>query len=630
MMTQRCIWQIFLFSLWMHFDLMPFLHCNAEIERILSKQDVLLIQDEENPKCFTRTMADFTCFFETTDNGTYNFLYNVGGDQSKTCKMSILGTENGTFLHVCSFPRMDIFIYVGTEVKVVHQTKNITLYKRTVYVEDLCLLDPPSNVSLQPGDTVGKMLISLDTNLKTTWKQEYRIRHSSKTLGEKTVEGKDKNFLLSLEPGEEVEVQASVKCGNGPDAHPGYWSSWSKPVRAIVPQSADDISLVCFTSDLQHVTCHWNSTKYGAENDYKLFYSSSQPLNWTECQDDGNLSDTCSFHGDKSGAMKVKLNSTSDPLKRLFFSEEIELKKSIKSGPPSHLKGELTNDKLCLEWEAPQPFPSNHLVYEVDVQVREVEDFRITKEGHTSACVRLSSGGQFSVRVRAKPDGSIYSGHWSDWSDVLPGTITDNTDMQLLWCFSVSILIITISFITTVLLYRRKLKLCFWPPVPNLEKVLQGFLTDINQQKWDPPITLKLYFEDTTSSVVEIMPAELPKLNKPTEEFDFLSSDGSFSIEKQADGSSGSETLRDYVTLNKDLSILCLKENCYVYEQFKDGKDPEKGDKLYTTCRCLKPCSCNNYFNHSYLPLSQSTESLSKNIKVGRDESNPYANLSLD
>ncbi|XP_043985876.1 thrombopoietin receptor isoform X2 [Gambusia affinis] len=589
--------------------------------------DVLLIQDEEDPKCFTRTMADFTCFFETTDNGTYDFLYNIEGEPSKKCEMSMHGTENGTFRHVCSFPLMDFFAYVGMEVKVVDLTKNITLYKRTVHVEDLCLLDPPSIVSLQPGDTVGKMLFSLDTNLKRICNEKYRIHYSSKTLGEKTVEGKDRSFLLSLEPGEEVEVQASVKCENGLDAHPGYWSAWSKPARAIVPQSADDISLVCFTSDLQHVTCHWNSTKY-AENDYKLFYTSSQPLNWTECQDDGNLSDTCSFHGDKSGAMKVKLSSTAAPLKRLFFSKEIELKKSIKSGSPSHLKGELINDKLCLEWEAPLPSLSDYMVYEVDVQIKAVEDFRITKQRNTSTCVRLSSEGQFSVKVRAKPDGSIYSGHWSDWSDVLSGTTTDNTDMQLVWCFYVSILVITIGFITTILLYRRKLKLFFWPPVPNLEKVLQGFLTDINQQKWDPAVTSKLYFEETTSSVVEIMSAELPKLNKPTEEFDFLSSDGSFSIEEH--GSSGSETLRDYVTLNKDLSILCLEENCYVYEQFKDGKDPEKGEELYTTCCCLKPCSCNNYFNHSYLPLSQSTDSLSKNINVGKDESNPYTNLSLD
>uniref|UniRef100_A0A3B5LA40 MPL proto-oncogene, thrombopoietin receptor n=1 Tax=Xiphophorus couchianus TaxID=32473 RepID=A0A3B5LA40_9TELE len=528
-----------------------------------SGPDVLLIQDEEDPKCFTRTMTDFTCFFETTDNRTYDFLYNIEG----LMETYFCTKKNGTFLHVCSFPRWDIFTYVGTKVKVVDQTKNIILYKRTVYVEDLCLLDPPSIVSLQPGDTVGKMLISLDTNLKHIWKEKYRICYSSKKLGEKTVEV---IVLLSLEPGEEVEFQVSVKCENGPDAHPGYWSAWSKPVRAIVPQSTDDISLVCFTSDLQRVTCHWNSTKYGAENEYKLFYNSRYYK---------TLNNVPKMHKQmRMHASNMKTNSMDMDLFNYFF------------------------------YFYPQ----------------------ITKQRNTSMCVRLSSGGQFSVKVRAKPDGSIYSGHWSDWSDVLSGTTTDNTDMQLVWCFYVSILVITISFITTILLCRRKLKLFFWPPVPNFEKVLQGFLTDINQQKWDPPVTSKLYFEETTSSVVEIMSAELPVLNKPTEEFDFLSSDGSFSIEEQADGSSGSETLRDYVTLKKDLSIHCLKENCYVYEQFKDGKYPEEGDKLYTTCCCLKPCSCNNYFNHSYLPMSQSTDSLSKNINVRDDESNLYTNLSLD
>ncbi|XP_014910451.1 thrombopoietin receptor [Poecilia latipinna] len=286
------------------------------------------------------------------------------------------------------------------------------------------------------------MLVSLGRNLKHLWmKSKYRIHYSSKTLGEKTVEVKDDSFLLSLEPGEEVEVQASVKCANRPDEHPGYWSAWSKPVRAIVPQSAD---------------------------------------------------------------------------------------------------------------------------------------------------------------------------------------------RKLLWRLCGSMLIIIIFFIPTVLLCRRKLKLLFWPPGPNLEKVLQGFLTDINQQKWNPPVTSKLCFEETTSSVVEIMSDELPVLDNPSEELNFLSSDGSFSFEKQADGSSGSETLRDYVTLNKDLSVLCLKQNCYVYEQFKDGKDPEKGDNLSTTCHCLKPCSCSNYFNHSYLPLSQSTDGLNKNINVGHDKSNPYTNLFLD
>lgn len=36
-------------------------------------------------------------------------------------------------------------------------------------------------------------------------------------------------------------------------------------------------------------------------------------------------------------------------------------------------------------------------------------------------CLEVPTGSKYSVKVRAKPNGSIYSGHWSDWSDVLTG-----------------------------------------------------------------------------------------------------------------------------------------------------------------------------------------------------------------
>lgn len=39
--------------------------------------DVSLFKDEPNPKCFTRTQNDFTCFFQTPDNKTYDFFYTV-------------------------------------------------------------------------------------------------------------------------------------------------------------------------------------------------------------------------------------------------------------------------------------------------------------------------------------------------------------------------------------------------------------------------------------------------------------------------------------------------------------------------------------------------------------------------
>lgn len=47
--------------------------------------DLLLLKDEEDLKCFTRTQHDFTCFFETSDNRTYDLLYRVGGYVRRGC-----------------------------------------------------------------------------------------------------------------------------------------------------------------------------------------------------------------------------------------------------------------------------------------------------------------------------------------------------------------------------------------------------------------------------------------------------------------------------------------------------------------------------------------------------------------
>lgn len=43
------------------------------------------------------------------------------------------------------------------------------------------------------------------------------------------------------------------------------------------------------------------------------------------------------------------------------------------------------------------------------------------KGPETGACLEVPTGSQYSVKIRAKPNGFIYSGHWSDWSDVLTG-----------------------------------------------------------------------------------------------------------------------------------------------------------------------------------------------------------------
>lgn len=150
-----------------------------------------------------------------------------------------------------------------------------------------------------------------------------------------------------------------------------------------------------------------------------------------------------------------------------------------------------------------------------------------------------------------------------------------------------------------------------------------------------PPDVSKQCFEETTSSVVEIMSEdEKPGWIKSAgETSELLSSDENLSTEEQLDGSPGTKVLADYVTLNKDLAFICAGENSYVYEQVAESEDPEAGgDSLRagpSSCADVRLCSGNNYFNHSYLTTSKSAETLNGRMSAESVPGNHYTNLSL-
>ena len=152
----------------------------------------------------------------------------------------------------------------------------------------------------------------------------------------------------------------------------------------------------------------------------------------------------------------------------------------------------------------------------------------------------------------------------------------------------------------------------------------------------DPPVTAKQTLEETSSSVVEIISEdEVPGLGEPSEEsFELLSSDGSFSSGGHVDGSPGTEVFPDYVTLNKEIAMLCLDENSYVCELVKEN-DPKVGDELLQTCNCtctdgsscVKPCSDNDFTNHCYLLMIESKDRHNCKINARKVPENLYTNL---
>uniref|UniRef100_A0A8C7ZU08 Fibronectin type-III domain-containing protein n=1 Tax=Oryzias sinensis TaxID=183150 RepID=A0A8C7ZU08_9TELE len=615
------------------------IHCSSGLVNYVSEEDMFLLKDVQDPKCFTRTLNDFTCFFETFDNETYDLLYSYDSNPSK-CAMSVQRTQNGSFLHICSFS--DVYVYVKMDIKVVEPANNTILYNRTVCVEDNYLPDPRFIVALQPNGP-GQLQVSwlakgklLDPEYTT-----YKIRYFTRTQKERTIEIDKTSLELSLVPGEEVEIQLAVKCGY--DENVGHWSSWTQPVHATVPQSADDISLTCSTFDLKSVTCHWNDFMAFEESENKLFYKMDikEPPYWTpwsECVWSGNITNVCHFHGDESKKVMVKLVSTSAASNRTFFTEAFKVKNSIKTFPPSHLRGTLKEGELCLDWEAPPFAMETHLQYEVDIKIRGGEGWKKVKERETHTCMKLPGSSRFIVKIRAKPDGLTYSGNWSDWSDAFTGEMTPDTNILLVWWILVPTLITGVILISVLLLYRSKLKHYFWPPVPNLEKVLQGFLTEISGQKLQPPLTVKQCFEETTSSVVEILSeSDALQSEKLLEEpSKLLSSTESFFTERQVIGSPATEVFMDYVTLEKELPLLCLGVNFYLYDQVTEKGGPDEGPKHPQRCVCFCPDGSSyvslyaeNYFlNDSYLPMADPLERSKSRMDDREFPGNIYTDVS--
>ncbi|XP_028258950.1 thrombopoietin receptor [Parambassis ranga] len=631
-MNLLCRFESLLIFFWIQSGFVPGIRCNnALIINHLSRQDVQLLKNEQDPKCFSRTQKDLTCFIETADNRTYDFLYSTPEQQQKKrCEVSVRRTEEGKFFHVCSFPDSDVFLFVDTHIEVVENATNKTIHRRAVCVEDQVLLDPPFNVSLNPNDQAGQLRVSWHAQHLQDQENSVKIQYSSRSLGEKTrmTKSSTDDVLDSLVSGEEIEVRVSVKTASNPDG--GHWSSWSHPVRAVVPQTADDILLTCYTSDLHNVTCHWDGRRY-IDTEYRLFYKMEhrKTLNWTEwteCGVDKNLTDWCWFHGDPAGKVKVKLNSTSATSSRTFYTKEFTQITSIKTPPPGRL-GLLKNGELCLKWEAPLPSLSIYLQYEVDYQIKGSGEWKVIKGSKTHACLDVQAGRQYSMKVRARPNGTIYSGFWSDWSDELTGGTPTNTGLWLMLCIPIALLIITVLSIS---LFFSTLKQYFWPPVPNLDKFLQGFLTDVSSQKWDPSVTTKQCCEETTSCLVEVMSEEEGSgLLKPSED----SSEGSLSSSVQVDRSPVVDVFPDYVTLNED-SSLYLEGNSYVCEQVREKKYSAIGDELLQACEsssdgsvCASPCMSNDFLNHSYFPLVGTTVKCNNAVTAARGPGNLYTNL---
>uniref|UniRef100_A0A4W5PE50 MPL proto-oncogene, thrombopoietin receptor n=1 Tax=Hucho hucho TaxID=62062 RepID=A0A4W5PE50_9TELE len=571
----------------------------------LSKKDVLLLANDADPKCFTRTQYDFTCFWEMPDNKSYDFFYSNDDREEKRCNLILQRTEEGQVLHICSFPPSDVFLFTFIHIRVMESSSNYTLYTRTVSVEDQVLLDPPVNVSLHPTGQTGQFQVAWHTPREWENNMQYGIRYSSQSLRERTELIKPVrsqiHSLVSLAPGEMVSVQLRVKPnGYSKKEISCHWSDWSVPKTAMVPQSAADISLLCHTSDLQNITCQWNGQAY-RDDTYTIYYKlgSSEREGWRECMQNENISYHCSFHGAESSEIRVKLSAGPATPRRTFYTEPFRLNNSIQTAPPGRLRGQWEKGRLCLKWDTPLLALSVHLMYQHRYQPREETVWKlvILQGPETSTCLDIQTGVQYYIQIRARPNGSVYAGYWSNWSPRL--TVDTPSDIgALIACIPLMMLVVSIVFISIFSRYLSKLKQYLWPPVPNLDKVLHVHrgLTDLDHLKGEAPGR-------------GMIPRESPLLLSPEQG----TSDG---VEESLP-TLVLEVSPDYVTLTTDDVIPRLRGNEYVYDGEVGAESRSLGvggeEVLQVRCHCSftrsssfpSSSSTTDILNRSYLLLAE-------------------------
>ncbi|XP_056115367.1 thrombopoietin receptor [Rhinichthys klamathensis goyatoka] len=598
----------------------------VHLESHLSKQEFAILAMDKNPKCFTRDRDDFTCFWEAPVGKSYYFLYIIN-QKEKRCdvKQQIYEEKD---LYVCTFPSSGVFLFIDTQLIVIDRDTNTTVYNRTVNVENQHLLYPPSNISLHLTGEVGQLLVKWKKPLRSQYEIRYSSKHTSSTVRQVP---KHPHKLVSLIAGENCTVQVRAK----PRASNMFWSDWSSPVTAMVPQTAGDIELRCHTPDLSQALCKWRGELYD-DGRYSFHYRQMNRSSWDIwklCSKDNNTVHQCVLNGQESSVYQFYLSAGLEPYGRTFYEETFRMNSSIKTRPPGGLKAKPEERRLCLTWDPPFLKISQYLKYQIRYQRKgdsEWKDFTALSS-KTSTCLDVHRGSQYTIQVRAQPNGSVYSGDWSDWSKPLTVLLPLDKEWIFIVCIPVALLIIASAMISFFSRYFRKVKKSLWPSVPNLNKVLESFLDDISGSHWEPTFNIKQCDDDTATSVVEILP-EREATVKPCRKSTCLSPSERGFLSGEKNGENCREDLemaQDYVILNND-KIPCFTGNDYVYRDVAlSHVTNEKLHSCPSTCSTTFPECSTNILNHSYLLLAEQSD-LEEYHSVSRQYTNMEITASVE
>ncbi|XP_076006245.1 erythropoietin receptor [Genypterus blacodes] len=213
------------------------------------KVSMLLQQEPENPKCFTESRKNFTCFWEEDEARAgavvqYNFTsYTYESRESSSCPLKSFPAAGNKRLFVCHLNNPQMFVPMNINV---HRDGKLIL-NRSLLVELLFLLDPPANVMVNTTGQQGQLSVSwLPPVLKyMDDSMMYQVSYAPEDsrFGQvEEVHSSSELILRGLQPGTKYKVRVRVKLDGV--SYSGYWSAWSDTVFMETPPAVLDLLIV--------------------------------------------------------------------------------------------------------------------------------------------------------------------------------------------------------------------------------------------------------------------------------------------------------------------------------------------------------------------------------------------------
>ncbi|XP_068921328.1 interleukin-13 receptor subunit alpha-1 [Petaurus breviceps papuanus] len=320
----------------------------------------------------------------------------------------------------------------------------------------------------------------------------------------------------------QVRTQCSVTSTNASDA----------VEMCTAPPEGDPESAVtrlqCIWYNLSQMNCTWlPGKKAPSDTNYTLYYWYStleKSLQCTNYYTEGLLIG-CSFDLLKEkvssfGKIQIMVTDTAGTIRPSY---NITFLNSVKPDHPIITALAFQNDSLYVEWESPENFENNCLVYQVEVTDSKAEFYGAEEsksQCHISQmpqelpgnskdknCLVISNVERdtlYTVRVRAKASKYCFEDRdlWSVWSP--EKSIGQKPDPTF---YTITLLSIPVAIsISTLLLllYLKRLKIIIFPPIPDPGKIFKEMFGDQNDDTlhWKKYDICEKQIKEETDSVV--------------------------------------------------------------------------------------------------------------------------------